>query len=63
MNNVYGIVIDGTHKDVSLTERGAKNYATRNGYGIISVRYSGGYNAVVVSEKKGNKWAKVAKVD
>lgn len=54
---IYGVVCDGVHTDVSTTERGAKQYATRNGYTIISYRV--GYNAVICAEKINNKWVKI----
>lgn len=45
---------NGTHIDTSKTLRGAKNYATRNGYTIVSKQT--GYNAFVVAKKINNKW-------
>tara|TARA_R110000824_G_scaffold259742_1_gene448430 strand:+ start:271 stop:480 length:210 start_codon:yes stop_codon:yes gene_type:complete len=57
MSKVYGVLDnDRCHVDVSNTERGAKNYATRNGYDLISVRYNGGYNVDMVAMKIANKW-------
>lgn len=57
MQDIYGIVnAEGTHYDVSKTEKGAKNYASRHGYTRVTIRYNGGYVAVVISEKKGNRW-------
>lgn len=56
--HIYGVVdSNGTHTDVSTSERGAKQYATRHGYTKVSVRFSMGYNAAVVAEKKLNgRW-------
>ena len=55
MTIIYGILTgDNVHTDVSNTLRGAKNYATRNGYNKISKRV--GYNAFLVAEKVNNKW-------
>ena len=51
---IYGILINGIHTDTSNTEKGAKNYATRNGFFHISKRI--GYNAFLISEKIENKW-------
>lgn len=56
MVTMYGILDNGTHTDVSKTLRGAKNYATRNGFKIVTVRH--GYNAKVISVKlSGGNWA------
>lgn len=57
---VYGVVDStGHHSDVSSTERGAKNYATRHGYKKVSRRANGGYNPVVVAEKVNGIWKSV----
>ena len=59
-HNVYGVVCSsGIHTDVSLTEKGAKNYATRHGYDKVSIRYNSGYTVQVIAEKINNKWIKV----
>jgi len=56
-NDIYGVVNrEGVHIDISKTERGAKMYATQNGYTQISVRLNAGYNAPIIAEKVGNKW-------
>jgi len=61
MRNVYGILnSEGIHIDVSRSERGAKNFATRNGYRKISIRYKCGYHVEVIAEKNiAGKWIKV----
>jgi hypothetical protein len=57
--HTYGVVINGIHTDVSKSEKGAKNYATRHGYTIVSIRYNCGYIAVILSEKNAaGKWVK-----
>jgi len=56
--NTYGVVYHGIHTDVSKTERGAKCYATRNGYDIVSIRYNCGYVVEVIWRKENNKWVK-----
>ena len=58
--NTYGVIDStGSHTDVSNAERGAKNYATRNGYTQVSIRYNNGYVACVVAIKNGKgKWVK-----
>lgn len=59
ISNVFGVVnSEGVHTDVSNSERGAKRYATLNGYNKVSVRYNGGYIVDVVAEKINNKWVK-----
>ena len=57
-NNTYGIVSgpDDIHTDVSRTLKGAKQYATRNGYNKVSIRYNSGYHCRVVSTRINNKW-------
>ena len=56
--NIYGIVTSrGEHIDVSKSERGAKQYATRNGYNKISVRFNCGYDVQIIAERGANgKW-------
>lgn len=57
MITIYGVLLsDGTHVDVSKTIQGAKNYATRNGYKVVTKRL--GYNARVVAKKDKNRWVK-----
>lgn len=52
---VYGTTNnEGIHYDTSNTLRGAKCYATRNGYNNVSKRV--GYNVFIVAEKINNKW-------
>ena len=59
MKNIYGVVsYCGIHMDVSNTERGAKIFATRNGFDTISVRYDFGYNVEIVAKKEGKKWVR-----
>ena len=59
MITLYGIVgkNDFLHVDVSKTERGAKMYATRNGYTKVTKRV--GYNAFIIAEKVDGKWQSV----
>ena len=42
--------------DTSKTERGAKQYATRNGYDEVYIRYNNGYHVNKVAIKTANKW-------
>ena len=58
-NNIYGVLIDGVHVDVSKTEKGAKQYATRNGYLTVTVRYNCGYIAAQIAHKYTGKWQAV----
>ena len=58
--NIYGVVnSEGVHIDTSNTERGAKIYATRNGYSKVSIRYNMGYVVRVLAEKVNGVWQKV----
>lgn len=60
INNIFGVInSEGIHTDVSNSERGAKRYATLNGYNKVSIRYNGGYVVDVVAEKINNKWVNV----
>jgi len=56
--NIYGVLnSDGTHVDVSKSERAAKAYATRHGYTQVSIRYNSGYNVSIIAEKgKNGQW-------
>lgn len=56
MQNIYGILSNGTHHDVAKTERGAKRYATLNGYNTITVRPACGYHADIVAARIDGKW-------
>lgn len=58
--HTYGVINkDGTHIDVSKSERGAKQYATKNGYSKVSIRYNCGCIVVILSEKsKSGRWIK-----
>lgn len=60
MHNTFGVIShNGSHTDVSLTEKGAKNYATRHGYTKVSIRLNGSMHVRVIAEKKPNgKWSK-----
>lgn len=60
VNNIFGVVnSEGIHTDVSKSEKGAKRYATLNGYNKVSIRYNGGYVVEVVAEKINKKWVNV----
>jgi|GEM_PF-2944742 len=52
---IYGILDkDNCLIDISRSERGAKVYATKNGYNKIGYRI--GYNGFISHEKINNKW-------
>lgn len=59
MQNTFGVLIDGTHIDVSKTEKGAKRYATLHGYNVVTIRYNLGYVAEKIAEKINGKWQKL----
>ena len=55
---IYGILnAEGIHTDTSKTLRGAKCYATINGYSNVSVRM--GYNVIELFKKVNNKWVEL----
>lgn len=51
---IYGVYNGNAHVDVSTTLRGAKVYASRNGYDIVTKRI--GYNGRKVAKKLNGKW-------
>lgn len=51
---VYGTSINGVHTDTSKTMKGAKRYATLNGFKNVTKRI--GYNSMIIFNKVGNKW-------
>jgi len=54
---VYGVkTLTGEHIDVSNTERGAKNYATRHGYTVITLRNTNHYYVVELAYRQNGKW-------
>ena len=58
--NIYGVVsTDKGHTDVSHSLRGAKCYATSNGYNIVSIRYNCGYIAKELEKKVNGRWVKI----
>ena len=57
MIKIYGSTNNNNiHTDTSNTLLGAKQYATRNGFNIVSVRI--GYNVTLLEYKQRNKWYK-----
>lgn len=62
--NTYGVIDSaGSYIDVAKTERGAKNYATRNGYKEVFMRFNNGYITTIVATKKDNRrWLTPAQV-
>ena len=60
MKNIYGVLdSNDCHVDVSDSEKGAKNYATRHGYDVVTIRYNCGYNAAKIAQKINNKWVAI----
>ena len=50
--HIYGVTNgNGSHIDVSSSLLGAKQYATRNGYRRVSIRYNCGYICKIVAVK------------
>ncbi|HGE7051739.1 TPA: hypothetical protein ACGCAJ_004732 [Serratia marcescens] len=57
MQTIYGVVMsNGSHCDTSLTEQGAKIYATRHGYTQVTARRRGGMEAEIIAHRDGKKW-------
>jgi len=55
--NTYGIINnEGIYYDTSFTLRGAKRYATINGYTRVGKRFDCGYHITELSIKINNKW-------
>jgi hypothetical protein len=57
--NIYGITVNDIHTDTSKTLQGAKNYATRNNFLTVSVRYNCGYIAKQLCHKYTGKWVDI----
>lgn len=58
--NTFGIIdVNGCHIDTSKTLKGAKRYATLNGYNKVSMRLNNGYIARIVAEKINGNWTEV----
>ena len=52
---IYGVLDkENCLIDISKSERGAKVYATKNGYNLVGYRV--GYNAFILAEKINKKW-------
>lgn len=52
---IYGVITKrGVFLDTSKTERGAKSYATQNGYSRIGYRIE--YSVTETHYRKGNRW-------
>lgn len=57
MAPLYGVLDrNDCHTDVSFSLKGAKRFATLNGYNQVSSRYNGGYNVEILFQKVNNKW-------
>jgi len=54
--DIYGVLLNGVHVDVSKTEKGAKNFATRHGYSTVTVRHNCGYIAREIAHRRQGKW-------
>jgi hypothetical protein len=55
-NDIYGVLIDGVHVDVSRSLHGAKCYATRNNFLTVTIRYNAGYIAQQVAHRYKGYW-------
>lgn len=58
--NIYGIIDKNNCLiDISKSIRGAKQYATKNGYDKVGYRNVNSYNAFITHIKIGKKWYEV----
>lgn len=52
---IYGVLdSNDCHIDICMTEKGAKRFATNNGYKTVSYRNE--YNVTIVATKVNGKW-------
>lgn len=58
-NNIYGIVHNGEHIDISRNLTATKAYATKNGYKEVSVRYNAGYSVSIIASKIDGRWCTI----
>lgn len=59
-NHCFGVASHtGEYTDISITERGAKTYATRHGYKDVYKRNVNHYYITHIATKQGNKWVNV----
>jgi len=57
MQHTYGVINnEGIYFDTSFTLRGAKRYATINGYTRVGKRYDCGYHITILAIKTNGKW-------
>ncbi len=58
---IYGVVNSKTNEfiDVSKSERGAKQIATRDGYNMVGYRLCSDYFPRLTHVKKGKRWREV----
>ena len=55
--HTYGVnTLNSGYIDVSNTLLGAKQYATKNGYTEVYIRYNNGYHINKVASKTNGKW-------
>ena len=58
--HTYGVnTRSNGYQDVSNTLRGAKIYATKNGFSEVYIRFNSGYHVAKVAEKINGKWVEV----
>lgn len=57
--NIYGVLSNGVHIDVSKTLRGAKCFATRNNFLTVTCRFNCGYIAREVAHKYEGHWKEI----
>ena len=58
-NNIYGVVINGIHHDISRSLKATKKYATINNFLTVSIRWNAGYNVSEICHKYTGKWQNI----
>lgn len=63
-NHTYGVAgYQSGYMDVSNTLLGAKQYATRNGYSEVYIRFNNGYHTALKAKKVNGKWVDADSID
>lgn len=58
-NDIYGVLVNGAHVDVSKSLHAAKIYATKNNLLTVTIRYNCGYIACEIWHKYEGYWKQV----
>jgi hypothetical protein len=59
-NNIYGVLSNDVHCDISRSLKATKRYATLKGFDTITIRYNCGYIAAEIFKKDNKgKWIEI----